>query len=61
LAPPSWPPHQGYERDAQAGKDQLDDQIFEEAVAEGQAMTAAQAMSYALSGFARRWRSERAR
>ena len=39
---------QAYERDVQAVKDQLDDQIFEEAMAEGRAMTAAQAIAYAL-------------
>ncbi len=39
---------QAYERDVQAVRNELDDHIFEEAMAEGQAMTAAQAMSYAL-------------
>jgi hypothetical protein len=42
------PYFQGYDRDVQAVKDQLDDQLFEEAVAEGRAMSAAQAMAYAL-------------
>jgi hypothetical protein len=37
-----------HERDIQAVKDLLDDEIFEEAIAEGRAMSAAQAMSYAL-------------
>jgi non-specific serine/threonine protein kinase len=39
---------QSYARDVQAVKDQLDHHLFEEAVAEGRSMTAAQAMSYAL-------------
>jgi hypothetical protein len=42
------PDHQVYERDVLAVKDQLDDDIFEEAMAKGRAMTVAEAMSYAL-------------
>ena len=42
------PDEQAYERDVQAVKDQLNEQIFEEALAEGRAMTAAQAIAYAL-------------
>jgi tetratricopeptide (TPR) repeat protein len=39
---------QAYAREVQAVRDQLDDDMFEEAIAEGQAMTAAQAISHAL-------------
>ena len=39
---------QAHARDVQAVKDQLDDDMFEEAMAEGRAMTSAQAISYAL-------------
>ena len=42
------PDEQAYERDVQAVKEQLDDQLFEDALAEGRAMTATQAISHAL-------------
>jgi non-specific serine/threonine protein kinase len=40
--------NQAHERDVQVVKDHLDDRIFEAAMAEGRAMTAAHAISYAL-------------
>jgi pimeloyl-ACP methyl ester carboxylesterase len=44
-----YPPDDlSYARDVQAVKGQLGHHMFEEAVAEGHSMTAAQAMSYAL-------------
>jgi hypothetical protein len=39
---------QAHERDVQGVKDQLGSLVFDEAMAEGRAMTAAQAISYAL-------------
>jgi tetratricopeptide (TPR) repeat protein len=41
--------HLAHERDVQAVKDQLDEQLFAEAMAEGRAMSAAEAMSHALA------------